>query len=148
MIHTLTSPKSKVLLESNTVTPGLLQFTHTIYKRYETDASRLLIHLILLVVIPTFPAACFVSHFPESTHLALLASFSLFYVTLFTSIILYRLSPWHPLAKYPGPILARITKLWGAVIMINGKNHVRFKQLHEKYGPYVRVGKDPNRLFI
>ena len=76
----------------------------------------------------------------SSTSTASLFSFSIFYLVLLVNIILYRLSPWHPLAKYPGPIVARVSKLWGAIIMAKGKNHENFKRLHDKYGPYVRIG--------
>ncbi|THH05653.1 hypothetical protein EW145_g4639 [Phellinidium pouzarii] len=119
---------------------------HLIYKRYEFDASRLIISLLLLVVIPSIPAAFFVPHFSGSTFLAFLSSFTIFYLVLISSIAAYRLSPWHPLAQYPGPILAKLTKFWGTWMMATGRNHIHLKQMHDAYGPYVRIG--PNELSI
>ncbi|EJD00159.1 high nitrogen upregulated cytochrome P450 monooxygenase 2 [Fomitiporia mediterranea MF3/22] len=120
---------------------------HAIYKRFEPDLSHLFVQFILLVVIPSLPAACFLPHFQQdSAILAVLSAFALFYFSLVTSIVIYRLSPWHPLAKYPGPFLAKITKLWGLSKMAKGKNHLMHKELHEKYGPYVRIG--PNELSV
>ena len=68
-------------------------------------------------------------------------SFSIFYTTLLSSITLYRVSPFHPLYKYPGPFLAKVSKLWNVRVMMTGKNYLVIKQLHAKYGPYVRIGK-------
>ncbi|PHH50395.1 Cytochrome P450 monooxygenase apf7 [Ceratocystis fimbriata CBS 114723] len=51
---------------------------------------------------------------------------------------------FHPLARYPGPFLAKLTdahQLWHGWI---GDRHLLFLQMHEKYGPVVRYG--PNHL--
>ncbi|PAV19188.1 cytochrome P450 [Pyrrhoderma noxium] len=58
----------------------------------------------------------------------------------------YRLSPLHPLSSYPGPVLARVSKIWGALHASKGKDHLLFKRMHDKYGPYVRTG--PNELSV
>lgn len=56
--------------------------------------------------------------------------------------ILYRLSPFHPLASYPGPFAARISKFWAAYnTFTRGDMHRTLRALHEKYGEVVRVGK-------
>jgi hypothetical protein len=68
-------------------------------------------------------------------------AFATYLSTLCLSIVAYRLSPMHPLAKYPGPILARVTKLWGAWLAVNGEAHLVYKKLHEQYGDVVRVGR-------
>ncbi|KAH8108750.1 high nitrogen upregulated cytochrome P450 monooxygenase 2 [Phellopilus nigrolimitatus] len=96
--------------------------------------------------VPALPALFFIEHFSESVFLALLSAFALFYSALATSIVVYRLSPWHPLAQYPGPLLAKVSKFWAAWVMAKGTNHIYHKQLHDRYGPYVRAG--PNELSI
>jgi len=58
-------------------------------------------------------------------------------------VIVYRLI-FHPLAKYPGPFLARITDLHLAYHAWKGDRHLEFWRCHEKYGPVVRLG--PNLL--
>jgi hypothetical protein len=68
-------------------------------------------------------------------------SYVIFYATLLLSVIAYRLSPYHPLAKYPGPTIMKITKLWGAYIAYKGQSHVYLKEVHDKYGPTVRIGE-------
>lgn len=56
------------------------------------------------------------------------------------SIVVYRLSPFHPLAKYPGPIACKISQLWAVLIYSRGKAHHYRKLLHDQYGPIVRIG--------
>ncbi|KAE8147707.1 cytochrome P450 [Aspergillus avenaceus] len=51
---------------------------------------------------------------------------------------------FHPLARYPGPFLARFTNLWRLFIFLGGKHHLVEQELHEKYGHVVRVA--PNWL--
>ncbi|KAK1221394.1 hypothetical protein PQX77_015801 [Marasmius sp. AFHP31] len=63
-----------------------------------------------------------------------------------TSIVLYRLSPFHPLAKVPGPMISKITKFRNMYISWMGKQHIRLKELHDQYGPVVRTG--PNDVSV
>ncbi|KLO15624.1 cytochrome P450 [Schizopora paradoxa] len=76
----------------------------------------------------------------------LITSYALFYLILSTSVTCYRLSPLHPMYEYPGPLLARISKFWAMWIAFSGRQHVVYKELHEKHGPFVRIG--PNELSI
>ena len=68
-------------------------------------------------------------------------AFGVFYATLAASVVLYRISPLHPLAKYPGPFLLKVTKFAAMYHALDGKQYVFFKSLHDKYGPFVRVGE-------
>jgi hypothetical protein len=43
---------------------------------------------------------------------------------LCNSVIFYRLSPWHPLAKYPGPTLAKLSKWYMAYWIGKGDRHI------------------------
>ena len=54
---------------------------------------------------------------------------------------MYRLQ-FHPLAKYPGPLLGRITDWYSVYRAWTGKRHVDFYNLHQKYGSIVRYGPD------
>ena len=63
-----------------------------------------------------------------------------YFVTLASTTVAYRLSPWHPLASYPGPIVCRISSLWLTAVSLKGFRHVLFGKLHERYGPFVRLG--------
>jgi len=60
--------------------------------------------------------------------------------SMFASMIAYRISPWHPLARYPGPILHKISKIRVAISYLGGEDYKSRKALHDQYGPVVRVG--------
>ncbi|EIM85229.1 cytochrome P450, partial [Stereum hirsutum FP-91666 SS1] len=60
--------------------------------------------------------------------------------------VLYRLSPLHPLASYPGPRIWWISNLKLVHVSLTGRRHLVIDELHAKYGPYVRIG--PNSVSI
>ncbi|KAH8805807.1 cytochrome P450 [Xylogone sp. PMI_703] len=60
-----------------------------------------------------------------------------------SSIAIYRLT-FHPLAKYPGPLLAKLTAFHDTYHAWKGDRHLEFWRCHEKYGPVYRYG--PNSL--
>jgi hypothetical protein len=66
--------------------------------------------------------------------------------TLIASILLYRLSPLHPLYHIPGPVLDRCTQLVQFYQLAKGRPRVYQQRLHLKYGPVVRIG--PNEVSI
>lgn len=74
-------------------------------------------------------------------------AYPLFYLALTVSVCAYRLSPFHPLAKYPGPVMLKVTKLWGAWEGYQGKTHLYVKGLHDRYGPIVRIGEEFSMFF-
>lgn len=66
-------------------------------------------------------------------------------IAVFAGFIVYQLY-LHPLAKYPGPLLGRITRLYDLYHAYVGDKHVLLHQLHQKYGTVVRF--TPNTLSI
>ena len=54
------------------------------------------------------------------------------------AIGIYRVT-LHPLAKYPGPLLARLTSCYGAYWASRGVLHLNMWQNHQKYGSDVRI---------
>jgi cytochrome P450 len=53
---------------------------------------------------------------------------------------------FHPLAKYPGPFLAKFTNLYQVYYAHKGTQHQKLYQLHQQYGTIVRFG--PNHISI
>lgn len=52
----------------------------------------------------------------------------------------------HPLRSFPGPPLAKVSKLWSRIGNRSGRKAERIHQAHLQYGPVVRFG--PNELSI
>ncbi|KAJ3515892.1 hypothetical protein NLJ89_g1470 [Agrocybe chaxingu] len=117
---------------------------HLIFKRTETHEPAYV--LFLLLVIPAALTLPFLQHAAHVSHAAFTV-FAVYWISISFSILLYRASPWHPLAKYPGPLLCKLSKFYLAFKAARGgKQHIYYKNLHEKYGNVVRVG--PNELII
>lgn len=73
----------------------------------------------------------------------LAAYFAGLVVTYFILLSIYRIT-LHPLAKYPGPFLYKISN-WPLIFRcIGGNRHIHHLLEHEKYGSIVRIG--PNTL--
>ncbi|KAL1949708.1 hypothetical protein VTO73DRAFT_8589 [Trametes versicolor] len=71
------------------------------------------------------------------------ASFaSIHFLSLSVFTIAYRISPWHPLASFPGPFLARTSSIWLTYISFTGRRHIILDRLHAKHGQFVRIGPD------
>ncbi|PNP58823.1 hypothetical protein THARTR1_01071 [Trichoderma harzianum] len=63
----------------------------------------------------------------------------------FFSNLVYRLA-FHPLAKYPGPLIASLTDWYTVYWIAEGGRHLELDKQHKKHGKFVRFG--PNRLSI
>lgn len=66
-------------------------------------------------------------------------------IAAFVGYVFYQLY-LHPLAKYPGPLLGRLTRLYDLYHAYVGDKHILLYQLHQKYGTIVRF--TPNTLSI
>ncbi|KAJ3774933.1 cytochrome P450 [Lentinula raphanica] len=118
---------------------------YAIFKTHEPRSPAFLV--ILLVLLPMAPAILLYWCSPgATTMLSFSALFGVYYSTLLVCPILYRLSRWHPLAAYPGPIACKLTKFHMAFISQRGKQHLYLYSLHQKYGDIVRIG--PNEVII
>lgn len=129
--------------DSVLLTIGTGMFVHLLFNRLEPRKTRY--YLALLVGIPTM-LIIHLSPLFSSVLVAVFCIYPLFLLALACSVILYRLSPVHPLAKFPGPILDRISMIRLFTIAAGGKRHEYFKKLHDTHGPFVRFG--PNHISI
>ncbi|KAJ7784115.1 cytochrome P450 [Mycena metata] len=116
---------------------------YLVFKRYEPRDERILVGL---VVIPPLIIGLLSRENSLNIFVSGLRSYLLYCSTLVLSVLAYRLSPFHPLAKYPGPVACKTSKLWLTWITSCGKLHVYLKSLHDEYGSIVRIG--PNELSI
>jgi hypothetical protein len=83
----------------------------------------------------------FPTQFP-SYFLSIVALYIVAHVSFFFTYRLYL----HPLAKYPGPFLAKITSLYSAYHGYRRDIHIDVQACHEKCGDFVRYG--PNKLLV
>ncbi|RPD60596.1 high nitrogen upregulated cytochrome P450 monooxygenase 2 [Lentinus tigrinus ALCF2SS1-7] len=119
---------------------------HHIFRRHETYSLR--VHAVLIFVPPALVATLVASR-PErgwTYSSAFVKSLATYVISLLASIVVYRLSPWHPLARYPGPPLRRATEFVGAYYAATGRKATAIDALHKQYGSVVRIG--PNTLSI
>ena len=114
------------------------KITHVLW--YRNNEPRSLVLLVASITILCTPSTALILHV-ESPSIAFILAFVTFITALLGSISLYRLSPLHPLAKYPGPTPCKLTKIWMAWISFGGRPHIYYKTLHDKYGPIVRIGE-------
>lgn len=117
--------------------PHFPQVVHYVFKRWEPMRVRIVGPLLLL--LPLCLSALLAPHYGQYPAVAL--SFAVYYTTLTASIVVYRLSPFHPLAKYPGPVLAKVSRCWFAHVALKGKQHLVLVELHNRYGDIVRIGE-------
>ena len=118
----------------------MVQIVHLVYKKYETQPSNYFSTFLLLVGIPGLSSSFLVAHY-QTLFVAYPVGFLAFYTALSFSITAYRLGPWHPLYRYPGPKLARISKWWSIYMLKTGKYYILTREMHAKYGDWVRVGE-------
>lgn len=112
------------------------QVVHAIFKHYEP--SRLALHGLFILVLPISLSTLLIPHL--SVIKAVAATAAVYHVSLLTSIALYRLSPFHPYARYDGPVACKLSKIWLAWVSSYGKQHTYIQSLHRQYGDVVRIG--------
>ncbi|KAH9834038.1 cytochrome P450 [Rhodofomes roseus] len=123
---------------------GFALVAHLWFKKYEpTDALSL---SVLLGLFPAIPVLLTPLRLSSSTPLIVLAGYTSFYIALLLSIAIYRVSPLHPLYKYPGPLIGKLSSFHLVYVAARGKQHCYFRRMHAKYGRVVRLG--PNVLSI
>jgi hypothetical protein len=82
-----------------------------------------------------------ISYTGRSSYTAVPLAFTAYGGALMFFTLAYRLSPFHPLAKYPGPVIAKTSKWWAAYMSGRGDIHRYYKCLHDHYGDVVRIGE-------
>ncbi|KAF7375220.1 hypothetical protein MSAN_00408600 [Mycena sanguinolenta] len=114
---------------------------HSAFNRLE---PRVLVHFVSLLGLPPTLLASLVLPHTSGILSAIALTFGVYLSSLVISTAVYRVSPLHPLAKYPGPLFCKVSKLWFTAIAMKGKQHIYYLELHQRYGDVVRIG--PNEL--
>ena len=120
--------------------PSILTGTKASYQCFHHLEPRANLPLIaLLFVTPVLLSIPISYHVPWPP--AVLLAFVTYGSAVTSFTLMYRLSHIHPLAKYPGPAMAKTSKLWAAYLGATGDMHRFYKGLHDRYGDVVRVGR-------
>ena len=109
-----------------------------IFRYFEPQSK--LSRVTLLFVIPALLSQP-ISYTGRSLYAAIPLAFTTYIGALIFLTLAYRLLPFHLLAKYPGPVIAKTSKWWTAYINANGDLHRYYKPLHDRYGDVVRIGQ-------
>jgi len=141
-------PLDRTLESLSKLNPGVLVLvtslvSHLIFRHFEPGSIPSLV--TLLIVIPALLSGP-ISSTVRSPYPALPLAFAAYWSGLVYFTLAYRLSSFHPLSKYPGPLLAKASKWWAAYLSGTGDQHRYLKRLHDRYGDVVRIG--PNELSI
>ncbi|EKM52047.1 uncharacterized protein PHACADRAFT_177444 [Phanerochaete carnosa HHB-10118-sp] len=121
---------------------GAALVCHLIYNKWEPTYIPATTFMLLL--LPLGLSTLLVPHYGPA--LALIVALATYHGVLLTSISLYRVSPWHPVSRYPGPLPAKLSKWWMVWKGCHGKQHLYIRALHDRYGDVVRIG--PNDISI
>ncbi|KAI0686845.1 high nitrogen upregulated cytochrome P450 monooxygenase 1 [Cytidiella melzeri] len=128
-------------MDSPIVLVGVSSFATYLLYHY-IEPTHPVAHLALLGLVPGILVG-YVA--PATSTLPYLLAYSQYWYLISLFTVFYRLSPFHPLASYPGPLPAKISKLWAAYITLReGNLHHVMRALHAEHGEVVRVG--PNEL--
>ena len=103
--------------------------------------------LLLCFIVPAL-LSIHISCHVQCASADVLFAFVTYWSSLMSFTLVYRLSPFHPLAKYRGPAIAKASKLWGSYHSATGNIHRCYKSLHERFGDVVRVGKYLRRMVL
>ncbi|KAF5327372.1 hypothetical protein D9619_004468 [Psilocybe cf. subviscida] len=136
---------STLLSNTDSMLPviGAGLIVHLVFKKTETTEPLKVVPLVFGV--PALLTKLYAGNSASQLSTAF-SVFTLFWASILTSITVYRLSPWHPLASYPGPLICKLTKFHIAFMSLGGKQYLYYARLHEKYGDAVRIG--PNEVSI
>ena len=120
------------------------QVSHLVFRYFEPNSK---LSFVALLVIPTLLSKP-ISYTGCSIYAALPLAFTTYIGALILFTLAYRFSPFHPLAKYPGPVIAKTSKWWAAYISAKGNSHRYYKHLHDRYGDLVRIGQCRRLPFV
>ena len=113
-----------------------MQAVHLVFKTWEPMKLRIV--PLLLLFVPGCLSVLLIPHY--GLLLGPAATLVTFWFALALSIVIYRISPFHPLYRYPGPLPAKITKWWHVWQVYKGKQHLYIQRMHDTYGDIVRLG--------
>ena len=96
------------------------------------------LYLILTCLVFSIEAYCEGKNLPKAFFVAT-SIISCYGIALFSSIFIYRVF-FHRLHDFPGPRLAKVSKLWNVIRASKSTNFRLMEDMHKRYGDFVRTG--------
>ena len=129
------------LAQGAAVLGAISHAAYFIHGEHHTSAPRLFAAAIFVPIV-TFTGLVKVVGVSSNEAVQTTASlFGGFVGALWTSILIYR-AIFHRLKGFPGPPMAKLTKLWHVLkVSKRVRNFETLDELHHKYGDYVRTGR-------
>ena len=124
-------------LSTQILTRAAAQLGYYIFHTY--DPGRPKQHVALLLGLPAALSLVLYQLTSRLLH-SIGTAFAAYWALLLCFTGLYRISPFHRLAAFPGPLGAKLSKVWMTFIMAEGKISLYYRDLHRQYGDVVRVG--------
>lgn len=112
--------------------------SYLIFKQYEPH--NISAHFALLVAVPL----CLGVYCSAQWGSSLFSTLCIYFGTLVTAVVTYRLSPFHPLASLPGPKISHVSRIWSSKINRDSYQFLYYHDLLQKHGSFVRIG--PNHV--
>ncbi|KAL1751835.1 cytochrome P450 [Schizophyllum commune] len=128
----------------------LAKMLHAHYRHSEPEFLGFLLHSLILGTCATIVHFFTLDSEEATTKLGTVAFsarfLAVYLMSMSASVLAYRLSPFHPLAAFPGPKSAAASKWWSFYqVAVRGRRHINL-QRYVRYGTWVRTG--PNELSI
>lgn len=97
----------------------------------------------VLVLVACFTALHVSDSFRDDAGVLTAKLAAVYLLSALATTAIYRLSPFHPLAQYPGPRGWHISSIYLTFVSAMGKRHLQLHELHARYGSVIRIGKYP-----
>lgn len=122
----------EITIQLRTEAQYYAQVVHPVTRRYEPRVTSFLLSLafgssLLFAFVLHWNSFNGIPSLIRAGSVALVSLIS-FLVALSSSIAVYRLGPWHPLANYPGPTLAKLSKWWMFHWAAQGRRHLKLQE--------------------
>jgi hypothetical protein len=119
----------------------LSHLTYFIHGEHHESAPTLALICIFVPVLLFTGQITYMNADASQAALATTVLYMSYFSALWTSMIVYRVF-FHKLNKFPGPFLAKVSKLYHTALVIRSMdNYLLLDKWHQKYGPFVRTGE-------
>ena len=106
---------------------------------HHIQAPKIFRFYLILACLIFFIEACHERKNVKTVGLRATSLICCYAATLFGSMITYRVF-FHRLRKFPGPPMARVSKIWNVVKASKSTNFRLMEELHDRYGDFIRTG--------